>query len=1148
MAQAGTMVGASLFGDQWRMSRMQVYNWGTFCGYHDFPMMQEDAQGNPAVIMITGESGTGKSTLLDAKTAVLMPYNVRFNAASNRTTKGRARSQTERNVYSYLMGQQDNEVDEDTGETRERFLRDRARSNWSAIVLTFDAAEGGGQFAAARFYYVTANSQRNEYRTLYVTADHDLDPRLMERVAAEPFTAGMLRQVYADATVYDGVTSFLHATYQRLQIGSGESGRNAMRLHEQIQAGYSVEDVDGLFKTLVLDEPTTYEHALKACDAFDEREETWTRMREAQEKAEALSPIRDLYANWENRHAEAVLLAGLGAGDDLGPLALWICRREAQVCAWSREEETAQAESLERQISEKMAKLEEDEAELKRVSRAVMERGGAEIDRLREDMAAAQNEKRRRHNLCDVARDKLAETDYELPLDEVAYERLSGELAEAIAQEETVREALEERRTTQVIRTNELKTQLEELKDELEHYRGQRGLMPKRLTDIRDRMARLLELTPDDLPFAGELMDLCRDAEEWRVAANVGYHGLARTVLVDERRLRDFSVRINGIHLGFRLNFEGVDLSRHYDAADADNDMLSSKLVFRDDSPFVEWLREEVGSSRRDFVCVDDPNDLDGSEAQITREGQTRKGRRGAHGHSQDSLVIGFENSGRVRSLSDSIDETVGLLARENEVYMAIQAQDRQIRVVHDAAMWVQEHSFSEIYEREMEQKIEDLAERLRQLESSDDLQKLIKERERLEETVNAHHRTIGALDSRRESHEKRSASLLSRIEMLDARERLLEVAGTALGKAQETKLEKLAAEHEQSYLGETWEMLAQNYDRVRGGMESQIRRELTDAKHFETQYKNSLEQIFNRYRAQWLGEDSDVGTSVESYPDYLEMLEQLEADELTREVADVWLSNLFKQTAGSLVTLLNAYREDLRGTRGRIDQINDIMGGFKFGPEGGHLTINQRDTHLADIERLQSELRGWTGYATAERERRFTSREHEELRSFMGRLREDLAGNVHPLLNTHRLVKMSVTVTWPPETGRGQSSFDTLSAKSGGETQELVAFILGAALLYCLGNNLAGKPSFSPVFLDEAFIKADDRYTRRAIKALVGLGFQVIIAVPTNKVQEVVPVANQYVCVTKRRSDGHSYVLPMEAGDAVGEGVGDGEGAMGDA
>lgn len=1136
MSQTDTIVGASLFGNQWRMCRMQVYNWGTFCGYHDFPMMESTPDGKPAVIMITGESGTGKSTLLDAKTAVLMPYNVRFNAASNRTTKGRARSETERNVYSYLLGQQDNEVDETTGEGRERFLRDRSRASWSAIVLTFAAAEGGGRFAAARFYYVPANSQRNEYRTLYVTAEHDLDPRLMERVASEPFTPSVLRQVYADATVYDGVTAFLHAIYHHLQIGSGESGRNAMRLHEQIQAGYSVEDVDGLFKSLVLDEPTTYEHAQRACDAFDEREETWTRMREAQEKAEALSPIRELHENWEARHNEAILLEGLGAGDDSGPLALWICQREAQVCTWSSEEEAVQVALLSKQLDAENVQLEEDTSELKRVERLVSDSGGAEIDRLRADVARVQQEQRKRQNQYETATRKLRDTGYEVPRRADDYARLAQSLNDAIAREDEAREALEQRRTNHILRTNELKNQLHDLRADLEHYRGQRGLMPQRLTDIRDRMAHLLNLSVDELPFAAELMDLRRSDEEWRVAANVGYHGLARTVLVDERHLRDFSVRINGLRIGSRLHFEGVNLSHEYEKPTVDAEMLSSKLVFREDSPFVGWLRQRVSDSHVDFACVDDPHDLDGSEAQITREGQTRKGRHGAHGHAKDSLVIGFENGQLVQSLERDIENTTTLLAQENSEYLAIQEQENQLRIVHDAAIWVSEHSFDELDVHGIRQRIATMSERLRQLETSDDLRQLVEQRDRLQTIVNGHHQTIGALGNARKEHDARRCDLENRIEHLNAQERRISAGGISLGERPVTKLEELSGTFEQNYLGDTWEMLAQNYGRVRDAMKQQIRRELADARRFETQYRNSLEQIFERYRNQWLGEESDVGAHIESYPDYLEMLEQLEGDELTREVADVWLGDLFRQTAGNLVTLLNAYREDLRDTQGRIEQINDIMGGFKFGPEGGHLTINQRETHFADVERLRLELRGWTAYATAERGQHVGAREHDELRALMGRLRDDLSGTVHPLLNTQRLVKMSVTVTWPPETGRSRTVFTTLSAKSGGETQELVAFILGAALLYCLGNNYAGKPSFSPVFLDEAFIKADDRYTRRAVRALTGLGFQVIIAVPTNKVQEVEPVADQYVCVTKRRSDGHSYVLPMVSGETTDE------------
>lgn len=45
---------------------------------------------------------------------------------------------------------------------------------------------------------------------------------------------------------------------------------------------------------------------------------------------------------------------------------------------------------------------------------------------------------------------------------------------------------------------------------------------------------------------------------------------------------------------------------------------------------------------------------------------------------------------------------------------------------------------------------------------------------------------------------------------------------------------------------------------------------------------------------------------------------------------------------------------------------------------------------------------------------------------------------------------------------------------KSGGETQELTAFVLAAAVRYHVGTEGVTRPKFATVFLDEALIKAD--------------------------------------------------------------------------
>ena len=77
-----------------RMSRLQVYNWGTFRGYTDIPVAKKG-------YLIVGPSGSGKSTLLDAITALLVPPQwLSFNSAAREGEGGKQ----DRNLLSYVRG------------------------------------------------------------------------------------------------------------------------------------------------------------------------------------------------------------------------------------------------------------------------------------------------------------------------------------------------------------------------------------------------------------------------------------------------------------------------------------------------------------------------------------------------------------------------------------------------------------------------------------------------------------------------------------------------------------------------------------------------------------------------------------------------------------------------------------------------------------------------------------------------------------------------------------------------------------------------------------------------------------------------------------------------------------------------------------
>ncbi|MDN6354337.1 MAG: hypothetical protein L0K02_13750, partial [Corynebacterium sp.] len=110
--------------------------------------------------------------------------------------------------------------------------------------------------------------------------------------------------------------------------------------------------------------------------------------------------------------------------------------------------------------------------------------------------------------------------------------------------------------------------------------------------------------------------------------------------------------------------------------------------------------------------------------------------------------------------------------------------------------------------------------------------------------------------------------------------------------------------------------------------------------------------------------------------------------------------------------------------------------------------------------------------------------------------------------------------------TGAHVALYDHIGEKSGGESQELIAFIVGAALRYQLGDASAERPRYAPVFLDEALIKADAHFTARAIGAWRGLGFQLVIGAPNDKYSAIEPHVQVEYDILKDTS-GRSWAKP---------------------
>ncbi len=159
--------------------------------------------------------------------------------------------------------------------------------------------------------------------------------------------------------------------------------------------------------------------------------------------------------------------------------------------------------------------------------------------------------------------------------------------------------------------------------------------------------------------------------------------------------------------------------------------------------------------------------------------------------------------------------------------------------------------------------------------------------------------------------------------------------------------------------------------------------------------------------------------------------------------------------------------------------------------------------------------------------EKRFT-----ELSRFMRQLRRAEHASDGPtdrdrLLDVRRHVEISAE-RYDYLSGEVRATYRTLGEKSGGESQELVAFIVGSALRFRLGDEMRSRPRFAPVFLDEGFVKADSEFAGRAVQAWRGLGFQLIIGVPLDKVTGLEPHMDELLAITKNAQTHQAWITPI--------------------
>jgi uncharacterized protein YPO0396 len=1099
------LIPAASRGQQWVARDLQLVNWGGYDGYHHLRLA-------PGATLLSGGSGSGKSTLMDSYIALLMPHTTPFNGASNGGVVGRPRGKDQRNILSYARGKLDESRTD--GETTLRVLRGDGRDTWSAIAMTW-VDHTGAEFTAVRAWYVPSSARSlDDVVAVRATCDHGYQLRVLEDPASKKLARAEVVATGLNWCETDrDFTARLHTT---LGIGAAGDGHKAVALLGRIQAGQQITTVDALYKTMVLEEPSTLATADAVVQQFDELSGTRARMITARQQVKALTPIR------EHRHTidEAVhrlrLIDEVGSFTDMSsPAALWRHERRLDLLRAAEEDLARRHRRAEEELSETSALVTAAEAQRDGVADTLRASGGDRLETaLRESRGVEQR-------LGDVERSRER---LDRALATIGAAVSTGEDFAALV--ETAHRSLADsdaRRTAQnqfaeaMAAKTEAERELARLRAEHNAVKTRRGNIPTELHAARALLAEAAGLTPDDLPFVGELIEVRTEFEPWREAFNLALGGFATRMLIDIGRLNSFREAINAVPTARRIQFEGVRTGLR-DEVGLDGKTLPGRLDYRP-SPFTAWLKGEL-ARRFDFVCVETPRLLAQYPKALTITGQTSEGGRGAHGGHGRANVLGFTNSRLLADLEHRIglarkrlDDALAWASREEENLNSFETRRTTYQILTELS-WDQVDVDSVRAERDRWNRVIDAIRagnpRIDQLQRQvDELKEQVRE---LTERVGRQKDNLKVLGK----------SWESTVDEVDRAQLALDTAaesGVDVSHEHRAYLEAMFGSEADATAPAG--VLAE-FDAAVKRVTERIRADRQSATETIGRSRKALLDTFSTFLERWpnpnLGIDPDG-----SYRDFDRLLTDLETSGL-HELETEWRDSLLKLSGNDLTGLDSELAAAVREIRDRIDPVNRILAELPFADDKHRLRIDPQESHSAVRARFRKELRDVRAFIDQAATDDDRERAYHRMAKVIDRIRRT-APDFADLVDVRNHVRISAEKC--DLEGRHVAVYDHIGEKSGGESQELVAFIVGAALRYQLGDAGAARPRYAPVFLDEALIKADAHFTGRAIGAWRGLGFQLVIGAPNDKHSAIEPhVDAEYVIL--KNAQGRSWAKPL--------------------
>ena len=1070
-----------------RLTRLELYNWGTF---HD-RVWTLNLNGQNS--LLTGEIGSGKSTLVDAVTTLLVPVQkIAYNKAAGADSK-------ERSLRSYVLGYYKSERSETGQSAKPVALRDH--NSYSVILGVFQNAGYGQEVTLGQVFW--SKDMQGQPGRFYVLASEPLS--ITGHFVHFGSDIGQLRKRLrgmAQVQLFDSFPPYASAFRRRFGI----ENEQALNLFHQTVSMKSVGNLTDFVRGHML-EPSDVQPRIDALiEHFDDLNRAHESVLKAKRQIERLTPLAEDCAKHEQVSRERA--SWCSCRDTLRP---YFASLKADLLVKRLKNLGYEEARLSQQISQLEQVRRDQSGSRDQLKQSIAENGGDRIERIRADIQEKTREKVRRQERAERYQLLAEESALSKALTMDSFvenrSRIEGLLSEIGSQQAEQQNAF----TEAAVELRGLKERHEGISAEIESLKERRSNIDSKQIRIRRTLCEALRVDERSMPFAGELIQVKEEESGWEGAAERLLHNFGLSLLVPERMYPAVAEWVDRTHLSGRLIYYRVREERFTETISLSPQSLVRKLALKPDSEFYAWLEHELGR-RFDYACCESMEQFRRERQAVTRAGQIKSG---GQRHEKDDrhqlddrsrYVLGWSNEQKIAVLTGQAGRLEKTMQDIDGKIADLEHRLRQLGIRKTTLVKLGEfRDFNDLDWQDLARAIAGLEAERQELEAASNvLNALCRQLEVLENSIRENET---ALDALKRDHAKNDEKQQQARDQLEGCRSLVGKTAETAGADIFTQLESLKKEA----LGEhllTVESCDNREREFREWLQQKIDGEDRRLKTLEERIIKAMQD----YRRDYPLETQEVDARLEAAFEYKAMLARLKADDLPR-FERRFKELLNENTIREVANFQSGLHRERQTIKERIDRINQSLTDIEYNP-GRYILLEAQPSQDPDVRDFQQQLRACIeGTLTGSEDEQYAEGKFLQVKGIIERFRgREGTGELdkrwmRKVTDVRNWFVFAASEQWK-EDGSEYEHYTDSGGKSGGQKEKLAYTVLAASLAYQFGLEWGAvrSRSFRFVVIDEAFGRGSDESTRYGLELFKKLNLQLLIVTPLQKIHIIEP------------------------------------------